>query len=120
MCLSKWWTKVGDLSDAIRETNLHWPDKLFWCVYGHLDYDDIVLDTTFDRLFETKMKARFFISKPEAAQKGYLNQVARELSSDGPSSQSWVQSLSSLDEDDGNGNDHCSRSVRMFSILALQ
>jgi len=51
------------------------------------------------------MKASFFISKPEAAQKRYLDQLVRELRSDVPSSWPQVQPLSSSDEDDGNGND---------------
>ena len=78
--------KVGDLSNTIRKTNFHWTDKLSRCFYAHLDYDD----TVFDRLFESEMKAWFFISKPNAAQKWYLDQVARvefqwaELTTMGP------------------------------------
>ena len=44
--------KVGDLSNTIRKTNLHWTNKLSRCVYGHVEYDDTVLDTHFDIVFE--------------------------------------------------------------------
>jgi len=52
--------RVGDLPNAIRENNFHWTDKLSKCVYGHLGYDDTVLDTAFPRLFESEMATRFF------------------------------------------------------------
>ena len=34
--------KVGYLSNAIRESNFPWTDKLSKCVYRHLGYDDAV------------------------------------------------------------------------------
>ena len=60
--MNKMMDKAGDLSNASRATNFHWTDKLCQCVYGYLDYDDTVTDTAFSRLFESEMKARFFIS----------------------------------------------------------
>ena len=97
--------KVGDLSNAIRQTApRHWTEQLSQCVYGHLEFEDVVLDTAFARLFESEMKARFFITKPLNAQKRYLGQLAMELNRDVPTSRASVENVSSSKEEGGGGN----------------
>jgi len=51
-------------------------------VYNHFDYDDRVVDTTFVRLFESEMTARFFLAKFLKAEKRYLDELVRELNLD--------------------------------------
>jgi len=51
-------------------------------VYGHLDYNNGILDTAFVRLFESVMTIRFFIVKVLKAQKRYLDELVRELNFD--------------------------------------
>ena len=70
--MSKMVEKVGELSDAIRQSmvdqqTVQLPKSLCTDV------------TTFERLFETKMVVRSFIVKPLKAQERYLDEFDKEL-----------------------------------------
>ena len=85
-------------------------------MYGHLDYDDRVVDTTFTRLFESEMTNRFFfIAKSLKTQKRYLDELENVLNSNvftlrsnrtSNTISTRVGTVSSSDEDGGDGTEN--------------